>query len=186
SNGQIDVTLASDVANWQYSTDGGSHWTTGSGTSFTLAPGSYARSEERRVGTDIAGNVSSTTNLAAITVDQTVAAPSAALHAATGSSASDRITNNGQIDVTLASDVASWQYSTDGGGTWTTGSGTSFTLAPGSYAANAVEIRQTDIAGNVSSTTNLAAITVDTAAPTATSTPMTDPALTAGERSSEI
>jgi large repetitive protein len=161
SNGQIDVTLASDVASWQYSVDGGSHWTTGSGTSFTLAAGSYTANAVEVRQTDIAGNVSSITNLAAITVDQTVVPPGAALHADTGSSGSDRITSNGQIDVSLASDVASWQYSTDGGSTWTTGSSSSFTLAPGSYAANAIEIRQTDIAGNASSTTNLAAITVD-------------------------
>jgi hypothetical protein len=161
SNGQIDVSLASDVSSWQYSVDGGSHWTTGSGTSFTLAAGSYAANAVEIRQTDIAGNVSSTTNLAAITIDQMVVPPAAALHADTGSSGSDRITSNGQIDVTLASDVASWQYSADGGSTWTTGSSTSFTLAAGSYAANAVEIRQTDIAGNVSSTTNLAAITVD-------------------------
>src|SRR5207244_13622263 len=83
--------------------------------------------------------------------DQTVTAPSAALHADTGSSASDRITNNGQIDVTLASDMASWQYSTDGGGTWTTGSGTSFTLAPGSQAGKPLNFRHQVIADTVSS-----------------------------------
>jgi hypothetical protein len=86
----------------------------------------------------VAGNIG-TPSTAALTVteDTTVAAPGAALHADTGSSGSDRITSNGQVDVTLASDVANWQYSTDGGSHWTTGSGTSFTLAAGSYAANA-------------------------------------------------
>ncbi|MBX3669341.1 MAG: hypothetical protein KF778_13150 [Rhodocyclaceae bacterium] len=43
-----------------------------------------------------------------------------------------------------ASDVASWEYSTDGGANWNTGSGTSFTLAEGAYAAGSVLVRQTD------------------------------------------
>ena len=34
---------------------------------------------------------------------------------------SDGITKNGQVNVTLATDVASWEYSTDGGTNWATG-----------------------------------------------------------------
>ena len=99
------------MASWQYSTDGGAHWTTGSGTSFTLSPGVYADGAVQVRQTDIAGNLSVAASLGAITVDHTVAPPGVTLDADTGSSGSDGITNNGQVDVTLASDVASWQFS---------------------------------------------------------------------------
>ena len=161
NNGQVDVALASDVASWQYSMDGGAHWTAGSGTSFTLSPNVYAAGLVQVQQTDIAGNVSAVASLGAITVDATVAAPGVALDADTGKSGSDGITNNGQVDVTLASDVASWQFSIDGGEHWTTGSGTSFTLSPNVYAAGLVQVQQTDIAGNVSAVASLGAITVD-------------------------
>jgi hypothetical protein len=151
NNGQVDVTLAADVATWEYSTDGGTNWTTGTGTSFTLAEGAYAANAVQVRQTDVAGNTSAAaSNAAAITIDATVAAPSFALNADTGSNGSDGITNNGQVDVTLAADVATWEYSTDGGTNWTTGTGNSFTLAEGAYAANAVQVRQTDVAGNTS------------------------------------
>ena len=111
--------------------------------------------------TDISGNLSVAASLGAVTVDHTVAAPGVKLDADTGSSSSDGVTNNGQVDVTLASDVASWQYSTDGGAHWTTGGGTSFTLASGVYADGAVQVRQTDISGNLSAAAGLGAVTVD-------------------------
>jgi hypothetical protein len=154
NDSQVNVTLATDVDSWQYSTDHGATWTTGTGTSFTLAEATYAIGDIQVEQTDIAGNVSTAgTNATVITYDQTVAAPSFALHADTGSSSSDHITNNNVVDVTLATDVASWQYSTDHGSTWTTGSGTSFTLAEASYAIGDIQVKQTDIAGNVSSAT---------------------------------
>jgi hypothetical protein len=163
NNGQVDVTLAADVATWEYSTDGGTNWTTGTGNSFTLAEGAYAANAVQVRQTDVAGNTSAAaSNAAAITIDATVAAPSFALNADTGSNGSDGITNNGQVDVTLAADVATWEYSTDGGTNWTTGTGTSFTLAEGAYAANAVQVRQTDVAGNTSAAaSNAAEIVID-------------------------
>ena len=161
NNGQVDVALASDVASWQFSTDSGAHWATGSGTSFTLASGVYADGAVQVRQTDISGNLSVAASLGAVTVDHTVAPPSVKLDADTGSSSSDGITNNGQVDVALASDVASWQFSTDSGAHWATGSGTSFTLASGVYADGAVQVRQTDIAGNLSVAASLGAVTVD-------------------------
>ncbi|MBX3669337.1 MAG: putative Ig domain-containing protein [Rhodocyclaceae bacterium] len=237
NDGTVNVTLASDVASWQYSTDGGANWSSGSGTSFTLAEGTYAAGSVLVRQTDIAGNTSSNTgNAAAITVDATVpAAPSVALTTDSGSSTSDRITNiqgltlsgvepgalveyssdgihwsssvptavegpntvyvrqtdaagntsapsaaytytldstvaapgfalandtgtsnsdgvtqDGTVNVTLVADVASWQYSLDGGQTWNTGSGTQFMLPEGSYPPGAIMLRQTDTAGNTS------------------------------------
>ena len=125
----------------------------------TLSDGTYHLNASI---TDAAGNTSAASNEVDFTVDTHVAPPSAALHEDTGSSHSDGITSNGQMDVTLAPDVASWQYSTDHGDHWTAGTGTSFMLAEGSYTAGAVQVQQTDDAGNVSSVfSSSSAITVD-------------------------
>ncbi|GAB3444088.1 DUF4214 domain-containing protein [Massilia solisilvae] len=165
-NGSIDVTLPLDAASWEYSVDGGAHWTAGSATAFTLADNSYASGAVKVRYTDTAGNLSAVAaNAATITVDNTVAAPALALAADTGTSNSDGLTKNTAVNVTLAADVASWEYSTDSGAHWTSGSGTSFNLADGTYAAGAVQVRQTDLAGNLSTAaSNAAAITIDTAA----------------------
>ncbi|WP_176494536.1 hypothetical protein, partial [Cobetia sp. 5-25-4-2] len=61
---------------------------------------------------------------------------------------------------------ATWEVSLDGGTSWDAGTGTTFTLDEGSYADGVVQIRQTDVAGNVSDAVNLGAVTVDTTDPT--------------------
>ena len=103
--------------------------------------------------TDVAGNASNagTTNF---TLDTSVAAPSVVLANDTGTSSTDGITNNGAINVSGLESGASWQYSTNGGSTWTTGTGSSFTLAAGTYAANSIQVKQTDLAGNTSTAGN--------------------------------
>ncbi len=79
-----------------------------------------------------------------LTVDQTPPAPpGAALTTDSGSSNSDHITNNGALALTGIEIGATVEYSTNGGTTWTT----SFTPVEG---FNAVLVRQTDAAGNVS------------------------------------
>ena len=57
---------------------------------------------------------------------------------------------------------ATWQYSTDDGTNWTTGSGSSFTLA--ATAPRSVIVRQTDAAGNASSNSSASSFTLDTTA----------------------
>lgn len=52
---------------------------------------------------------------------------SLALHSDTGNSSTDKITSNGQVDVTGLQ--YAWEYSTNNGSTWTAGSGSSFTLS---------------------------------------------------------
>jgi hypothetical protein len=100
------------------------------------------------------------------------AAPTFALASDTGSSGSDGITNNGTVTVSGIETAATWAFSTNGGGSWTPGAGTSFTLAAGTYASGTIRVRQTDLAGNTSTTPsqNAAAITVDLTAPTTTAT----------------
>lgn len=77
------------------------------------------------------------------------------------------------VDVTIAdkSGVAKWQYSTDGGATWTDGdiTGTptsfvgkaSFTAANGESVTKTILIRATDTAGNVSEPINIGSFTYD-------------------------
>ncbi|MDH2448979.1 hypothetical protein, partial [Cobetia sp. 2AS] len=86
--------------------------------------------------------------LGAVTVDATIDAPSLALTTDTNIT-DDGITSNGEVTVSDLEADASWEYSLDGGSNWIAGTGTTFTLAEGSYADGVVQIRQTDVAGNV-------------------------------------
>ena len=118
-------------------------------------------------------NPSSNVTIATATANGTIAnddtppeAPILALAADTGISNNDGITNNGTVNVTGLVAGATWQYSTNGGGSWTTGTGTSFGLASGTYAIGTILVRQSDIFGNTSINGQLAAVTIDTTAPT--------------------
>ncbi len=62
----------------------------------------------------------------------------------------DGITNNPTINVAGIEAGATWEYSIDGGGNWRPGMGNSFNLADGTYAVGRIQVRQTDVAGNVS------------------------------------
>ena len=103
SNGQVNVTLASDNDSWRYSTDGGSNWSTGSGTSFTLSAGSYAGGDVQVEQTDKAGNVSSVVSISgAITVDSTVPGVTSLTRVGTTPTNADSLS----WDVTFAEAVA--------------------------------------------------------------------------------
>ena len=166
---ELQLQLAADAAYWQYSLDGGRHWQAGSGDRLVLATNT-----EYPIGaivvrqSDAAGNLSATTSNSEIIVIDTLAPAAPALQLAndSGSSASDGVTNDATVNVTLASDVASWQYRLQGG-EWQTGSGSSFELTANShYASGEIEVRQSDIAGNLSAvSSNSSAITIDTALP---------------------
>lgn len=161
SNASVNVTGLEAGATWEYSTDGGLNWSNGSGSSFTLVVGTYPANAVKVKQTDVAGNVSSAgVNISAMTVDTSASAPSFALASDTNST-TDGITSNGSINVTGLEAGATWQYSTDGGTHWSNGTGTSFLLGAGTYAANAVKVKQTDLAGNTSAAVgNATAISV--------------------------
>ena len=61
-------------------------------------------------------------------------------------------TSNGTVVVTAGDGAVSWEYSTNSGTSWTSGSNTTFefVLSPGTYAVGAVQVRNTDASGNVS------------------------------------
>jgi len=165
SNGTVNIAgleIGAGAA-WEYSLDGGANWTAGSGTSVTLT-GDGAKSLTVRQ-TDAAGNVSASSTALAFTLDTTVAAPTLALAGDTGSSTTDGLTSNGTVNVAGIEAGATWEYSLDGGTTWTAGTGTSVTL--NGDGAKSLTVRQTDAAGN-SGTALTQAYTLDTTAPTTT------------------
>jgi hypothetical protein len=173
SNGLINVAGIETGATWQFSTNNGGSWNPGTGSSFTLPAGTYAANTIRVKQIDLAGNNSAEgTIAAAITVDTSVpVAPTPALAFDTGSSNSDRITSNGLVNVTGIEPGSTWQFSTNNGGSWNPGTGSSFTLPASTYLANTIRVRQTDVAGNTSAEGAItSAITIDqsAAAPTPT------------------
>ena len=161
NDGQVNVSGLESGATWEYTTDGGTTWNAGSGTSFTLAEGSYGANDVQVRQTDTAGNTSASISLGSTIIDQTITPLTVGLANDTGTSGSDQISNDGQVSVSGLESGASWEYTTDGGTTWNAGTGTSFTLAEGSYGASDVQVRQTDTAGNTSASVSLGVTTID-------------------------
>ena len=60
------------------------------------------------------------------------------------------ISNTGSFGVAGLEAGGRFEYSVDGGTTWTAGTGSSFTLEAGNYSANSIQVRQFDAAGNQS------------------------------------
>jgi hypothetical protein len=88
-------------------------------------------------------------NRYSLKVDTVALAPGLALANDTGTP-DDGISSDGTVNVSGIEAGAAWQYSIDSGTNWQNGSGTSFTLPQGTYAAGVVLVRQTDAAGNAS------------------------------------
>ncbi|WP_197471758.1 cadherin repeat domain-containing protein, partial [Methylomonas koyamae] len=161
NSGAVTVSGLEGGASWQYSSDGGTSWTTGSGTSFSVSGDGAKSLLVRQI--DIAGNVSANSAALAFTLDTVSAAPSLALAEDSGASAVDGLTNNGVVNAGALESGASWEYSIDGGTTWVAGSGDSFSVA--GDGAKSVLARQTDLAGNASAESVALTFTLDTAAP---------------------
>ncbi|WP_202903938.1 beta strand repeat-containing protein, partial [Halomonas huangheensis] len=114
--------------------------------------------------TDAAGNSGTITDTTSL--DATgPSAPTIALANDTGVADDDGITSDGTVNVTDLVADGSWEYSTDGGLTWEDGSGDSFALPEGDYADGAVQVRQSNTAGNTSAAASLGAIVVDATGP---------------------
>uniref|UniRef100_UPI0018E547F4 Ig-like domain-containing protein n=1 Tax=Salinicola sp. CPA57 TaxID=1949080 RepID=UPI0018E547F4 len=115
--------------------------------------------------TDAAGNTGTVTD----TTTLDTAAPDAPTATLADDTAidGDGISRDATINVGGLEGGATWEYSTDGGDSWTTGMGASFELPEGDYAADAVQVRQTDAAGNTSGVGNLGAVSIDVTDPVA-------------------
>jgi hypothetical protein len=158
----MNVSSLEASATWEYQVDGGA-WKAGTGTAFNMSEGQHTYNVRQK---DSLNNVSAITSK---TVTLDTIAPNAAgmaLASDAGVSNSDGVTNNGTVNVSLSSDTNNWQYSTNGGSTWTNGTGTAFALSAGTYAANNIKVQAFDKAGNSTVSSYASATVVDTSAPT--------------------
>ncbi|MTW06219.1 DUF4214 domain-containing protein, partial [Duganella ginsengisoli] len=157
--------LGSGVAtggNWSITTTG------------TLPEGSHTVTARA---TDAAGNTGVASAGVQVIIDRTApGAPTVSLEQDTG--AQDGVTSNGQVNVGNLESGATWEYSTDGGTSWSGGSGSSLALT--GNGAKAVLVRQTDAAGNISGSASLD-FTLDTAVVNGASIALSDTALKIGE-----
>jgi VCBS repeat-containing protein len=116
-------------------------------------------------------SVAANSKAATFTVEMDTTAPAAptfALSDDTGASNIDNITYNNSVTVGNIESGATWEYSLDAGKTWSSGSGTSFNLADNTtYAVGAIQVRQTDAAGNMAVASNAGVFVEDSLAPTA-------------------
>jgi len=119
SDGHVNVSGVVGNNTWQYSIDGGTTWTAGTGASFVVASDGQKDVLVRQV--NPSGNAGLNASLS-FTLDRTAgAAPTLALASDSGASGSDKITNAGTVNVTGLESPANWQYSTNGGTSWTAG-----------------------------------------------------------------
>ncbi|WP_175805518.1 Ig-like domain-containing protein [Burkholderia ambifaria] len=147
--GTLNLSGIETGATVQYSVDNGAHWN----TSFSAVEG-LNNVQVRQI--DVAGNTSSATSLS-FTLDTSAAAPGVALTTDSGSSTTDHITNIGTLNLSGIETGATVQYSIDNGAHWNT----TFSATEG---VNNLQVRQIDIAGNISNATSLS-FTLDTTAP---------------------
>jgi methionine-rich copper-binding protein CopC len=130
-------------ATWQYSTNGGSLWTTGTGNNFTIS-GDGAKSVTVRQ-TDAAGNVGAASTALAFTLDKTIATPTVALTSDTGTNTGDKLTSNAALSLSTAASDVTRSFKVDGGA-----ASASYT-APSADGSHTVEVTDTDTAGNTTS-----------------------------------
>lgn len=141
NSGALTVGNLESGASVQYSTDGGQTWT----NSFSAVEGANTVAVRQ---VNVAGNVSAAT-MVNFALDNTADDISLTLHKDSGTSESDRITNDVVVNVNGLESSSSWQYSVDGGVHWTVGSGSSFELAKDHvYGADDVQVKSKDVAGN--------------------------------------
>ena len=156
SNATINVSALETGTTWQYQVDNGT-WATGTASSFTASSGEHTYLVRQ---IDAAGNTS-TTSSATYTFDTSATAtPTLTLASDTGSSASDRITNNATINVTGLVTGGTWQYQVDSSA-WATGTASSLIASSG---AHTYFVRQTDAMGNTSTQIVAVIYTLDTSA----------------------
>jgi hypothetical protein len=167
SLGAVTVSGLEAGATIEISTNDGTSWTAQSlvDGKFTLPTGVYADDVSIRA-VDAAGNEGAVTTLGIAEVVTAPATPTLTLGAA----------KEGAVAVGNLADVytglAGWQYSTDGGSTWSAtqqsvGNDAKFTVQDASYAVGAIQVRSVNTAGFTSEVAESGAEwVVDTVAPT--------------------
>ncbi|WP_199901760.1 hypothetical protein, partial [Herbaspirillum sp. B65] len=111
---------------------------------------------------DTAGNAGPGSNALSFTLDTTVPAKLGLALATDTGTAGDKITSDGTLNITGLESGATWQYSTDDGSNWSSGTGTSVKLT--GDGVKKVVVRQTDVAGNSSVKSDTVEFTLDSKA----------------------
>ena len=153
---RITVTAAEAGGTFAYSVDGGAY--TASYDPSALGDGKHLVLITH---TDIVGNVSAAGSVGFILDRTAPAAPTLALVSDTGASATDLVTKDATLAVTVAETGGSLAYSVDG-----SAFSANYDPAALSDGKHTIAITQTDIAGNVSAAGSLA-FTLDRTAPAA-------------------
>jgi Bacterial Ig-like domain len=136
-------------ATWVYSLDGGSTWQSGTGAEIPGSVFSADGAHEVLIRqTDAAGNVSAIAHFALV-LDRQGDVPVLTLAHDTGVSAHDAITQDARLAVSGLEADADWEYRIDGGA-WIPGIGQMIPSSAIPEGFHTVEVRQTDLAGNVS------------------------------------
>lgn len=180
TDGTIKLTGLGTGATLETSLDGGTTWAaaplgTGGTVALTgLTDGSYSVMVRQTVG----GSTSASSNTLNFTIDTTAPSAPTALLATDSGTVGDRLTNNGALNV-FAEQGARVEYRLQNvtAGTavsaWTVAAGSNgqYTVPTPAGTANGdsylVEVRQTDVAGNVSTTFQTVTYTLDNSAPQA-------------------
>ena len=141
NNPTINVGGLLSGVTWQYQIDSGSWLNGGTGSSFIASNGVHNYTVRS---TDVAGNTGAASTPVSFTLDTSISSPSLKLASDTGLDPSDSITSNPTINVLGLEVGSTWQYQVDGG-SFTRGSGTSFTATSG---AHRYVVNEIDLAGN--------------------------------------
>jgi hypothetical protein len=163
SNGAVKISGLHANEAWYYSFDGKT-WTSGTtdanGMATIAAPATDGvKNLTVRTLENVDGKSQFTSTALKYTLDKVApAAPTVALAVDSGTSGTDKITNNSAIKVSGLETGAKWEFSYDKGAHWTLGTspvvnGTA-NLDTGAIGAQTVMVRSTDTAGNVSATTS--------------------------------
>lgn len=181
NNGQITVTNLLPGGSWSYSIDSGATWIPGTASNtFTLAEGSYTQDQVQVKQANSGGTESDVTKLGPMVVDTTGPTPptvelvseaDALLGLRPDYEIAGRPAPTSSVkNALLVKDIEPdhhWEYSLDGGVTWTAGTGNHLLLTDGTYHANAIQIVQVDMAGNRSPAFKQPAVVIDTLPPPA-------------------
>jgi len=144
NSGVVNVAGLESGATWEYSTDNGSNWTAGTGTSFTLT-GDGAKSAIARQ-TDVAGNTSANSTAFNFTLD-TLAPTAPTINSyAIVSDTTLRLTGTAEAGstVTISSGTTALGTAVSNAGSW---SFDTSSLVDGTFS---VTTKATDVAGNTS------------------------------------
>lgn len=177
ADGRIIVKGFNNALSYQYSTDSGTTWNTGTKVGnnliFNVADGVYVANKLQVRQTDANNLTTIAKNINTLTISQTNGQGKINMDYDSGSSNTDNITNYNRFTITGLRDL-DWEYSLNNGSTWQAGTRSGYSYAQNlllpsnSYAVNQLQIRQTDSNGYTTVIKNSSVYVVDTTIQTAT------------------